>query len=153
MLLQRMIADNEIGFNYDYMGYAEYEFGATSKSRESLTRSFIANDLQSRVVTLVEYFGRSYSEPIEVVVLGNKETINYIDHQREKDLNKNWYVPVDKSSMRGDNDKIVGWMSVHTHMTVFIIKTSLADRGERFEKFIGSWVDQILELEKEQVVL
>lgn len=40
MLLQRMIRENEIGFNYDYMGYAEYEFGATSKSREAIARSF-----------------------------------------------------------------------------------------------------------------
>lgn len=113
MLLQRMIRENEIGLNYDYMGYAEYEFGATSKSREAMARSFIANDLEARVVTLVEQFGKSQMEPIEVVVLGNKETIDYIDHQREKDLNRHWYVKVDKSSMRSDSDKI---SELTTHM-------------------------------------
>lgn len=147
MLLQRLIRDPEVGFNYDYMSYAEYEFGATSKSRESLARSFIANDLQSRVVTLVERFGKRLSDPIEVVVIGSAEAIGYIDHQREKDLNNHWYVQVDKSSMRADNDKIVGWMIVQTLHPVFIIKTNLTDRGPRFEKFIQPWVNQIQEAE------
>lgn len=46
-LCQRLIADPKIGFNYDYMGAAEYEFGGTRearkhlyKNRDQLTRVF-----------------------------------------------------------------------------------------------------------------
>ncbi len=147
MLLQRLVRENEIGFNYDSMGRAEYEFGATSKSREAIARAFLANDLESRVVTLVEQYGKCQKAPIEVVVIANKEAISYIDHQCRKDLNRHWYVEVSKSSMRSDNDKIVGWMSVHTPNPIFIIKTSLENRGQRFEQFIQPFVDQIQAVE------
>lgn len=34
--MQRLVNNPVIGFNYDYMGYAEYEFGATGEARKYL---------------------------------------------------------------------------------------------------------------------
>lgn len=35
-LCQRLVESDKIGFEYDYMGAAEYEFGATRKARQEL---------------------------------------------------------------------------------------------------------------------
>lgn len=145
MLLQRLVKDDRhgIGFNYDYMGYAEYEFGATTESRTKIGQTYLDGKLKSICVELVEVFGCSNSKPIEVVVIAHEDAIHYIEHQREKDIHKRWYVDVSKSSMRGDSEKIVGWMSVHLAQPYFIIKTSLEDRGPRFEQFINPALEHI----------
>lgn len=147
MLLQRLVKDDRhgIGFNYDYMGYAEYEFGSTTKSRGAIAQAFLDGKLKSVCVNLVEVFGRSNSKPIEVVVIAHEDAIQYVEHQCAKDANKHWHVSVDKSSMRGDSEKIVGWLSVHIAQPFFIIKTSLDDRGQRFEQFINPFLEQIRE--------
>lgn len=147
MLLQRLIKDEHhgIGFNYDYMGYAEYEFGSTTNSRTALAQNYLDGKLKSICVELVEVFGRSNSDPIEVVVIAHEDAIRYVEHQRSKDNHNRWYVDVSKSSMRGDDEKIVGWMSVHLAHPYFIIKTSLEDRGPRFEQFINPALDYLRE--------
>lgn len=37
-IMQRLVKDEKIGFNYDYMGYAEYEFGANTIARAEVSR-------------------------------------------------------------------------------------------------------------------
>lgn len=143
MFLQRLIADKDIGFNYDYMGYAEYEFGATPNSRTRLAELYLQNNLASIGVTMVEQFGRSNSKPFDVVVIASKDDIAYINHQRDKDAQKRWYVTVDKTSMRSDNAKIIGWMSVRIPKPIFIIRQDLKDRGPQFEAFMTPFVEEL----------
>ncbi len=45
-LLQRLQLDKKSGLNYEYMGYAEYEFGATAKARAALAELFVDGELE-----------------------------------------------------------------------------------------------------------
>lgn len=49
---QRLVLDHKGQINYDYMGYGEYEFGATHNARFVLARLFRDTQLAAGTVTL-----------------------------------------------------------------------------------------------------
>ena len=78
MLLQRLIDNPITGFNYDYMGAAEYEYGATSHGRTGLARAWLEKDFTAQKVMFIETVRDRKSAPIEVLVMGRPETIHSI---------------------------------------------------------------------------
>ena len=58
IFLQRLIVDQDIGLNYDYMGAAEFEFGATADAREALARFHLKGELVCQKVRFFARWGR-----------------------------------------------------------------------------------------------
>jgi hypothetical protein len=151
MFLQRLIADPKIGFNYDDMGYAEFENGSTRKSRVALAKLIIDHDMSAKKVRLFERFGRSLHGPFEVFIFGQKDYIKGLGSRSATDpMLDDIRLDVQKSSMRLDNKNILGWMSVHPYEKIdplFIIRTG-EDNVQRGDTFLRDFIDGILEDEK-----
>lgn len=109
MLLQRLIADPKCGFNYDYMGSAEYEFGATALARTDFARQYIAGNIAAKRMTFIEqvnrFNGNGHARAgIDVVVYSTKEVIEGFGDELT--------IQVTKETFRTDNPKYLGWMKV-----------------------------------------
>src|SRR3546814_8720923 len=75
MYLQRLIADPKIGFNYDYMGAAEYEFGVTAEARLAIAKAYLDRDIGAKFTNLIEIHGRTRSSPVQARALARTSTI------------------------------------------------------------------------------
>ena len=139
MYLQRLVADKEIGFNYDYMGSAEYEFGATLNGRSAFARAYLEGDIAAKKTLFVEKFYGSLSKPVEVVVMGRKKDIEAIGAEM--------VISVTKESFRTESSKIIGWMNVGRESCTpfFIMRADLADAGKRIESFFAPAIEAIKE--------
>jgi hypothetical protein len=152
MLLQRLIADKDSGFNYDYMGSAEFEFGATSIAREALARLVMRKKLAARESRFFVKWGRTTHGPIDVYVFGLQKTLDDIGiaplpgTKVPYDL----LVTADKENARMDNDRILGWMSVRSDSPILILRRT-EDNLDRGNKFLQMFINQILKEEPTDV--
>ncbi len=140
MLLQRLIADKDIGFNYDYMGSAEYEFGATRNGRMELAQAFIDGEIVARVLQVSEvYNSKDPGKNIEVVALGRKNMIDALEASPR--------IRISKESFRFDNPNILGWMNVGADEVepLIMIRTSVEDAQKRINDFIRPFIDGLRE--------
>jgi hypothetical protein len=142
-LLQRMIADEKIGLNYDNMGYAEFEFGATARARAELAGFMLDGKMTARHVNFEATRGvTKISFP--AIVIGEKE---FVDNMKP-DLR----VTMDKTLMRNESKDILGWMMIgdHSHK-LFILRNDENYKAniDRLEKFLKPFADQIEEARKE----
>lgn len=144
LLLQRLVLDEEIGFNYDYMGNALFEHGSTGVGRKALAQTFIDGNLQSKFVTFIPVRNGVQGDAVKVAVLAHK------DHIAE--MGDMLTIATLSESARTDDNSIVGWMSVDFEHAVplLMMRASLGDRGKRVEAFIQPFVDQINEATKEK---
>lgn len=99
LYMQRLVPNPNVGFNYDYMGAAEYEFSATKAGREALAKAYIEKDIMASRVLVSE----DDSTPIELIAIGRKE---FILNNPSMD-----FVRL-KERMRLDDSRFIGWMSV-----------------------------------------
>lgn len=104
MLLQRLVTDEDVGFNYDYMGAAEYEYGATRNGRLALARLFLDDKMCARKIKVSESIGRMKGEPITVLAIGSAETLDALGNPA--------VLPVTKEAFRLHQAKYAGWMHV-----------------------------------------
>ena len=109
MLLQRLITDNNVGFNYDYMGAAQYEFGATTNGRTKFAQAYLEGNIAAKKMKFVElinmFNGNGHSRrAIDVVVYTTKEAL--------ATMGDTFTAQVTKEHFRTDDPKIVAWMSV-----------------------------------------
>ena len=104
MLLQRLINDPASGFNYDYMGAAEYENGATKNGRIALARLYLAGNFVARRIQLAEKMGRMTSPPISVLAMGSAETLDRLGDQAT--------IKITKAPLRIRQASYSGWMNV-----------------------------------------
>lgn len=109
MLLQRLIADPKCGFNYDYMGSAEYEFGSTMRARTDFARHYLAKKITAKRMSFIEqvnrFNGNGHARAgIDVVVFSTKEIIEGFSDELT--------IQVTQETFRTDNPKIIGWMKV-----------------------------------------
>lgn len=140
MLLQRLIADKDIGFNYDYMGSAEYEFGATRNGRMELAQAFLDGEIVARVLQVSEvYTSKDPGKCIEVVALGRQSMLDALE--------SNPRIRISKESFRFDNPNIIGWMNVGSDKIepLIMIRTSVEDSQQRINDFIQPFIDGLRE--------
>lgn len=139
MLLQRLIIDGDIGFNYDYMGNALFENGATASGRAALAQAYVDGNLQSKFIDLITVRNRMESAPIKVAVLAHK------DHIAE--MGDTVKVSTLSEMAQVDREDIVAWMNVGWDGVdpFLLIRASVEDRGSRVESFLRPFVNQIKE--------
>lgn len=143
MLLQRLIADPKCGFNYDYMGSAEYEFGATTLARTDFARQYLAGNIAAKCMTFVEqvnrFNGNGHARAgIDVVVYSTKEVIEGFGDELT--------IQVTKETFRTDNPNILGWMKVAGPRStppapLFIVRANV-DR-KRVDQFFQPPIDYL----------
>jgi hypothetical protein len=144
MLLQRLVRDETAGFNYDYMGAAEYEFGATRNGRGALATAFIEGKLHARPIQFREVHYGSVLPPVNVLAVGSKEVIDNIVAAGGK-------ISVIKETFRTNDSNIVGWMNVGWEMRrttpLLLVRQSLhpADITARTKKFLEPFIEQARE--------
>lgn len=130
MLLQRLIKDSDCGFNYDYMGYAEYENGATANGRVKLAETFVDGRLVARQINF---------HGVPVLALGSESIINEIGAA----FNPN----ISKTSFRVDDPKIVAWMQVGWFGQGFepLLMVRLSLGGDEISKCVQSFLDRAID--------
>jgi hypothetical protein len=147
MFLQRLVNDDDIGFNYHYMGSSEFEHGSTTVAREKLARLMIDKQIGGKKVNLTEKWGRSLNGPIEVWVFGDKNYIADLGTRGSTDpIVGDLTVTTHKSSARFDDPKILGWMNVYYGEPLLIVRAT-QDNIERGNKFLQAFMDLILTAE------
>lgn len=104
MLLQRLVNDEDVGFNYDYMGAAEYEYGATRNGRMAIARLFLDGKMCARRVQFQEKHGRTTEQAITVLALGSAETLDKLGNPM--------VISTTKEAFRTHSSKIAGWLHV-----------------------------------------
>lgn len=104
MLLQRLNKDDTAGFNYDYMGSAEYEYGSTRKGRVAIARLFLEGKMCARSVKFQEVIGKNEFEPIGVLAIGTSEALDKLGNPMK--------IRVTQESFRTREEDIVGWLHV-----------------------------------------
>jgi hypothetical protein len=149
MLLQRLKADPKIGLNYDHMGYAEFEFGATRKSRLRIASLLLERKLTMVKARFFDKWGMSTFGPVDVYVFGSKEGIAKLGMKQDHpSVPFDLLVRTEKSPSRADNLDMLGWMSVRTDEPVLIVRAT-PDNIERADKFIKMFEDGILSDEED----
>lgn len=144
MLLQRLVKDETAGFNYDYMGSAEYEFGATRNGRGALALAFINSNFHARVIDFREVHYGSVLPPVTVIAMGSKDAIDDLAAAGGK-------ISVIKETFRTNDSNIVGWMNVGWEMRrttpLLLVRQSLhpADITARTKKFLEPFIEQARE--------
>lgn len=139
MLLQRLTLDDRIGFNYDYMGAAEYENGATRVGRTAIAQAFIDKTIEARPIQFIETYGKYRSEPVEVIAMGTAETLDRLGPVAEINA---W-----KEAFHTNDKKIVGWMNVGWDRAepLILLRTDTADLQSRVNQFFAdpiSWLQE-----------
>lgn len=141
--LQRMIADEKIGFNYDYMGYAEFECGATTRARGELAGFMLDGQMTARRVNFKGTWGVTKVK-FPAIVIGEKQFVD----QMKPELS----VTMEKGFMRNQDEDILGWMIVDKdYNKLFILRDdeNYPANIDRLEKFLKPFADQIAETRKE----
>lgn len=132
MLLQRLVVDPKIGFNYDYMGYAEFEFGATTTARTALAELWLDKAMCTAAVSL-----KTQDEQVDVAVFGSADVIARLTPVTT--------IRWEKSGLRVDQPKIVGWMGVHSLPVIFLRDVERRVQIDRLERFLRPAVDWLEE--------
>jgi hypothetical protein len=138
-LLQRLIVDAVIGFNYDYMGFGEYENGSTSRARAELAGFMLDKAITARRVMFKGRWGVNTIE-FKAIVIGNPEIVDT--------LGPTLHLSLDKGAMLSEDHRIKGWMTIgdETHKLVIFRDgddASYQDNLARLEKFLQPFADQI----------
>lgn len=136
MLLQRMILDDLLGLNYDYMGNAHYEGGATYNGRLAIAQAFIDGQMTSKLSNLYEVHGKYVSEPVPVVVMCRQAVVDKIGDA--------FKVQVLFESLRTTDKNIVAWLNVGHEKNVeplLILRADLDNAGDRVDKFFANFVE------------
>lgn len=133
-LFQRLVSEEAIGFNYDFMGYAEFEYGAPRDARSEIASFWVNNKISAKKVEFTGTMGRMKTK-FPAVIVGEKE---YLDS-----LSSNFKSSVDKTGMREDNPKILGWMTVGSSHKVIIFRDdeNLDANFKRLELFLKPAVE------------
>lgn len=130
MLLQRLTKDSDCGFNYDYMGYAEYENGATANGRVKLAETFVDGQLVAR---RINFHG------VPVLALGSEAIIN--------EIGAVFNPSISKTGFRVEDPKIVAWIQVGWFGQGFepLLMVRLSLGGEEISARVQSFLDRAID--------
>lgn len=150
MYLQRLIADPDIGFNYDLMGHAEFENGVTRQSRAILAQLNLDKEISAIKTRFFARHNRICEGPIDVFVFGASDTLRALGLSETliNGVLPDFMVTTDKSSARFDNSDIIGWMSVNTDQPVLIIRAN-SENLARGDQFLQPFMNQLIAAEQE----
>jgi hypothetical protein len=145
MYLQRLIEDDKTGFNYDYMGRAEYEFGATMNARKALAAKHLDGEIQVRILNFIEIIGKNESKPVEVAVLAPEGTFCLLDIEDDT-----LRIKVTGEPFRTASPNIIGWMNIEeddcgTVIPMLMVRTDADDISNRIEKFTSGLIRKMRE--------
>lgn len=131
MFLQRLLADDTIGFRYDFMGSAEYENGATRTGRLEIAKAYLAGTIEARAITFIEVHGKSVGEPVEVMALGRTEFLDKLGKIAE--------IRTTKEAFRTREEGIIGWMNVGWDACepLLLLRADGYKLQERLDKFMA----------------
>lgn len=138
MLLQRLVADKNIGFNYDLMGAAEYEFGATRNGRAAIAQAYLKGDISAKRTLFIEAHGSRRSPGVKVAVLARPETLAKIGDEM--------IVQVVKECFYTDDERIIGWMNVGQDYVepMMIIRENVEDMRDRVNDFFRPFIKEMV---------
>lgn len=169
MLLQRLVTDEKVGFNYDYMGASEYEWGATSVGRTALAQLFLDKQFCAKKIQFIEVggFARTHRqsfvdkldkpiEPydpkigIEALIMGSQETLDRLCPDGVLNLRYT------KEMFRLEDPTIVGWMNVwhgtggRDGVPLMIVRTNLKNLQKHVEMFLERPLEVLREEAREK---
>lgn len=137
MYLQCLNRDDKIGLNYTYMGYAEYEFGATAVSRLAVARACLTETVDCLRCILKDAV---WGDETEVVVFGDKAALAWFKTRLE---NNRLHIR-NKGLLRVKDMDVVGWLSVRTDHPVILLR----DQDiyiKRLEQFLPPVIEHLKE--------
>lgn len=143
MFLQRLVEDDKTGFNYDYMGRAEYEFGVTFAARRALAEAHLDEKIKVKILNFVEVIGKNESKPVEVAVLADDKAFSLLNIEGET-----LRIKVTGESFRTGSPNIIGWMNIENDdfgnvIPLLMVRTSADDLSNRIEKFTREIINKI----------
>lgn len=143
MLLQRLKPDDTCGLNYDYMGAAEYEFGATANGRLAIARLFLNKEMAARTIRFVEVHGMSERAPVDVLAVGTQDMLANIAGTAK--------IRVIKEAFRTDDPRIIGWMNVgHDENVTPFLMVRLSIGVDNVQKRIQAFLERPIEHLREE---
>lgn len=138
-LFQQLVADQDEGLGYAYMGFAEYEFGSTSRSRAELAEALCDGKIFARKI---RFTGRHPS--------GNCEFDAVIVAERKfvESLPSALSVTVEKAAMQPERESVVGWMTVLGTYNVILFRDdeNLEANVARLDRFLSPMANHIRDM-------
>jgi len=132
MYMQRLRTDETVGFNYDYMGAAEYEFGATKNGRMAIAQAYIDGTIKAKLVKVREDNGPEH----EMIILAPEKFL--------ADCDDVFHFTRLKERMRLDDPRIIAWMNVkwdRVDIPLMLVRTDVPTW--RVDKFFKDPIDYL----------
>ena len=144
MHLQRLVAHDKVGFNYQYMGAAEYENGATTHGREAIAELFLRDRMQACIIDFIEVTGHHECKPVPVLAMGTPGFIEQLGNPARIKVTKERFGTSDKN--------VIGWLNVawpgRDIDPFMMVRLSEGDAIQgRIEKFLKDPIDYLREQE------
>jgi hypothetical protein len=133
MLFQRLIADNTEGLNYSYMGYAEFEYGVTGRSRRALALAMLEKDIKGKFILFKGRWGKNSSH-FKAFVIGMTDDVDSVEPI---------FKPIiEKANLREEDPHTVGWLTVAPYVPLVIFRedANLQSNINRLEKYLQLYV-------------
>lgn len=128
-LLQRLRLDEKSGLNYEYMGYSDYEFGATLTARHKLAELYVLGKLVG--------FNCSATPCVEDEV----EVTGVCEAGKEEEVKK--YLTNFRNKGVFATSTTVGWLSVDGFFLIVRGVEHIADVEEFFKPFIDGYKESL----------
>lgn len=131
MLLQRLISDDKIGFNYDYMGSAEFEFtDGQLNTRAILASAWREGSIKAVKTTLKTQHG----DVIPMIVFGTADDLAKIGAE--------YFVTLQKSTLRASSERIRGWLTVDAPVHLVFVRDGDREAMKALELFLKPFVEE-----------
>lgn len=130
MLLQRLVSDDKIGFNYDYMGAAEFEMDGQRNTRAVLAGAWRKSTIKAVKTTLKTQHG----DAVPMVVFGTAGDLEKVGPE--------FFVNLQKSTLRANDDKVRGWMTVSAPVHLVFVRDGDREAMKALELFLKPFVEQ-----------
>ena len=133
--MQRMRLCEKVGFNYDYMGSAEYEFGATMEGRLAIAKAFIEGDIKSRLIEV-----RDEQTSVELLMMARSEFVDSMGDIMDFGRLKEPMHLLDKWDT-------VAWLSVKWEQPtpLFLVRPHVKDIQRRVNRFFEPAIQHLKE--------
>lgn len=137
MLLQRLISDEKIGFNYDYMGAAEFDF---TNGQRNTRASLAAAWRDGKIKAVKTVLKTQHGDVVPMVVFGNEKDVAQFGPEH--------VIMLQKGRLAADNSTIRGWLTVDQAVSVVFVRDGDSEAMKALELFLKPFVDEMNALDK-----